>query len=80
MNDSFLQLPAASVLAVTPDRLIPLDLHSVSELASQFDFRRQRIIADTFLDHAYTDLSADPDDMFTVCLRWRRIRSHYSVG
>ena len=68
VNDWFLQLPAASVLAVTPDRLIPLNLHSVTELASQFDFRRQRIIADTFLDHAFTDLSADPDDMFTARL------------
>ena len=68
MNDWFLQLPAASVLAVTPDRLIPLDLHSVSELPSRFDFRRQRIITDTFLDHAFSDLSADPDGMFTARL------------
>lgn len=68
VNDWFLELPAASVLAVTPDRLIPLDVHSVTELASQFDFRRQRIIADTFVDHAFTDFSADPEDMFTACL------------
>jgi galactose mutarotase-like enzyme len=68
VNDWSLQLPAASVLAVTPDRLIPLDLHSVTELTSQFDFRCQRIIAGTFLDHAFTDFSADPDDMFTACL------------
>jgi aldose 1-epimerase len=68
VNDWFLQLPAASVLAVTSDRLIPLDLHPVTELASQFDFRRQRIIAETFLDHAFTDLSADRDGMFTARL------------
>jgi aldose 1-epimerase len=68
VNDWSLQLPAASVLAVTPDRLIPLELHSVTEVASQFDFRRPRLIADTFLDHAFTDLSADPDGMFTASL------------
>jgi aldose 1-epimerase len=68
VNDWFLQLPVASVLAVTPDRLIPIDVHPVSELASQFDFRHQRAIADTFLDHAFTDLSADPNGVFTARL------------
>ena len=61
-----LQLPAASVLTVTPDRLVPRDLQSVTELADQFDFRRPRVIADTFLDHAFTDLSAGPDGMFSA--------------
>jgi aldose 1-epimerase len=68
VDDWFLELPAASVLAVTPDRLVPLELHPVTELASQFDFRRQRVIADNFLDHAFTDLSADPDGTFTARL------------
>jgi aldose 1-epimerase len=61
-------VPAASVLALTPDRLIPLEAHSVTELANHFDFRRQRIIADTFLDHAFTDFSADPEGLFTARL------------
>jgi aldose 1-epimerase len=68
VDDWFLELPAASVLAVTPDRLVPLDVHPVAESADQFDFRRRRPIADTFLDHAFTDLSAGPDGMFTARL------------
>jgi aldose 1-epimerase len=68
VNDWILELPAASVLAVTPDRLVPLDLHSVTESASQFDFRRPRIMADTFLDHAFTDLSAGTDGLFAARL------------
>ena len=68
VDDWYLQLPAGSVLAVTSDRLIPLDLHPVTERASQFDFRHKRVIADTFLDHAFTDLSAGPDGTFTVRL------------
>ena len=68
VNDWFLKLPAASVLAVTPDRLIPLEVHLVTESASQFDFRSQRAIGDTFLDHAFTHFSADSDGMFTARL------------
>jgi aldose 1-epimerase len=68
VDDWFLELPAAGVLAVTPDRLVPLDVHPVTESASQFDFRRQRVISDTFLDHAFTDLSADSDGVFTARL------------
>jgi aldose 1-epimerase len=68
VDDWFLELPAASVLAVTPDRLVPLELHPVTESASQFDFRRPRVIADTFVDHAFTDLIAGPDRTFTARL------------
>jgi aldose 1-epimerase len=68
VDDWILSLPAASVLTVTPDRLIPLDVHPVIDQADQFDFRRPRIIADTFLDHAFTDLSAGSDGMFTARL------------
>ena len=68
VDDWFLELPAASVLDVTPDRLVPLDVHPVTESASQFDFRRRRAIAETFLDHAFTKLTADPDGMFTARL------------
>ena len=68
VDDWSLQLPAASVLTVTPDRLIPREVQAVTEAASQFDFRHQRVIADTFLDHAFTDLSADPDGRLTARL------------
>lgn len=68
VNDWLLELSAASVLAVTPDRLVPVDLHPVNELASQFDFRHQRVIGDTFLDHAFTDLSGGSDGTFIARL------------
>ena len=68
VDDWFLDLPAASVLAVTPDRLIPLEVHPVTQAPEQFDFRHRRAIGDTFLDHAFTDLSPDPDGMFTAHL------------
>lgn len=82
VDDWFLEMPAASVLAVTPDGLVPLDVHPVTESASQFDFRERRAISNTFLDHAFTDLSPDPDGSFTarltdstgrgVLIRWGR--------
>jgi aldose 1-epimerase len=68
VDDWSLQLPAASVLTVTPDRLVPREVQAVTEAPSQFDFRDQRTIADTFLDHAFTDLSADSDGTFTARL------------
>ena len=68
VDDWILSLPAASVLTVTPDRLVPIDVRPVADHADQFDFRRPRVIADTFLDHAFTDLSAGPDGMFTARL------------
>lgn len=57
-------IPAASVLTVTPDRLIPTGLESVD--GTEFDFREQRAIADTFIDHAFTDLSRDADGIAEV--------------
>jgi len=68
VNDWFLELPAASVLAVTPDRLAPLDVHPVTEPTGEFDFRHRRAIGNTFIDHAFTDLSAGPGGMFTARL------------
>jgi aldose 1-epimerase len=68
VDDWTLQLPAASVLNATPDRLIPRDVQAVAEAPDQFDFRRPRAIADTFLDHAFTDLSPDPDGRFSARL------------
>jgi aldose 1-epimerase len=68
VDDWSLQLPAASVLAVTPDRLVPREVQAVTEAPSQFDFQHERVVGDTFLDHAFTDLSADPDGRFTARL------------
>lgn len=68
VDDWILSLPAASVLTVTPDRLVPVDVRPVTDHADQFDFRRPRVIGDTFLDHAFTDLHARSDGTFTARL------------
>jgi len=56
VDDWTLELPASSVLTVTPDRLIPVETVAVAT-ESQFDFREPRAIADTFIDHAFTDFT-----------------------
>jgi aldose 1-epimerase len=68
VDDWSLELPAASVLTVTPDRLVPREVQPVEDAGDQFDFRRSRAIADTFLDHAFTDLSPDPEGGFSARL------------
>jgi len=68
VDDWSLELSAARVLTVTPDRLIPRDVQSVTDAPDQFDFRQARVIAATFLDHAFTDLSPDPDGRFSARL------------
>lgn len=57
VDDWTLQVPASTVLQVTEDRLIPTELASVA--SSHFDFREPRPIGDTFVDHAYTDITYD---------------------
>ncbi len=58
VDDWTLELPAAEVLTVTEERLIPIGLADVStEDGGVFDFRAPRVIADTFIDHAFTTLS-----------------------
>ena len=63
-----LELPAKSILSVTPDRLVPQNLVSVSDMGGRFDFRRPRQIGDTAIDHAYTDLALGQDQEFTARL------------
>ncbi|WP_166999046.1 aldose 1-epimerase family protein [Paramicrobacterium fandaimingii] len=60
-------VPAASVLTVTDDRLIPTGLEPVE--GTQFDFREQRVIGDTFIDHAFTGLARDADGIAEVTVR-----------
>ncbi|MBT2483644.1 MULTISPECIES: aldose 1-epimerase family protein [unclassified Microbacterium] len=50
-----LTLPASEVLTVTPDRLSPIAVESVSE-HPEWDFRNARPIGDVFIDHAFTGL------------------------
>ncbi|MEV7632389.1 aldose 1-epimerase family protein [Microbacterium sp. NPDC089318] len=53
-----LSLPAAEVLTVTDDRLIPIEVESVDK-HPEWDFRTPRVIGDTFIDHAFTALDRD---------------------
>ena len=70
VDDWTLTLPADQVLTVTDDRLIPIGLADVStEGNGIFDFREPRVIADTFIDHAFTHLHRDSNGMTTVTLR-----------
>lgn len=62
-----LELPAAEVLEVTPDRLAPVAVHPVDEFnAERFDFRAARVLGAVEIDHAYTGLSRDEQGTATV--------------
>jgi aldose 1-epimerase len=66
VDDCRLTVPAAEVLAVTPDRLLPLRLVPVQGTA--LDFRSPRVIGSTFVDHAYSRLVPDDDGLVRVRL------------
>lgn len=62
-----LELPAAEVLAVTPDRLIPTGLAPVdADDPARFDFRVARPIGAAEIDHAYTGLARDAEGIAHV--------------
>lgn len=64
VDDWTLQVPAARVLEVTPDRLVPTALRSVA--ATPFDFRDAHRVQGAELDHAYTELAPDEDGLARV--------------
>jgi aldose 1-epimerase len=67
VDDWILTVPAAEVLTVTSERLIPRGLADVAaEAGGVFDFRRPRVIRDTFLDHAFTTLTRDAGGQVAV--------------
>lgn len=67
VSDWSLELPAAEVLEVTDDRLLPTGLADVAVSGDGvFDFRAPRAIESTFIDHAFTGLSRDADGVATV--------------
>ncbi|WP_150306830.1 aldose 1-epimerase family protein [Planctomonas psychrotolerans] len=69
VDDWTLTLPAGQVLTVTEDRLIPVALADVAEEnGGEFDFRAARAIGDTFIDHAFTDVSRDASGIAEVRL------------
>jgi len=58
VNDWTLSLPARQVLEVSADRLLPLATRPVGDyLDAELDFRVSRGLGETFVDHAYTDLT-----------------------
>jgi aldose 1-epimerase len=70
VDDWSLQLPAHSILTVTPDRLAPVALGEVSTTAGgRFDFRIDRSLDGIKIDHAFTHLARDGDGVTTVRLR-----------
>lgn len=67
VDDWNLELPAAEVLAVTPDRLVPTGLEPVdAEDPERFDFRTARRIGSAEIDHAYSGLARDDAGIATV--------------
>jgi aldose 1-epimerase len=67
VDDWSLTLPAATVVTVTEERLLPVASADVgTEGDGIFDFREPRTIGDTFIDHAFTDLTRDADNAATV--------------
>lgn len=60
-----LSLPASEVLLVTEDRLSPVRVEAV-ELVPEFDFREERLIGETFIDHAFTSLERHPSGVAAV--------------
>jgi aldose 1-epimerase len=67
VDECLLTVPAAEVLEVTPDRLLPVRTAPVEE--SGLDFRVDRKIGETFVDHAFTALAPDDDGLTRVRLR-----------
>ncbi len=67
VDDWTFQLPAATVLTVTDDRLLPTGTGDVAtEAGGAFDFRAPHVIGDLFIDHAFTDLDRGDDGLATV--------------
>lgn len=68
VDDWTLELPAAQVLHAAGERMLPDGLTSVEVDAERFDFRTARSIGGVQLDHAFTDLTSDPDGAFAARL------------
>jgi len=65
VDDWTLTLPAAQVLEVTEDRLVPTGLADVHD---EFDLRSATLIGERFIDHAYTGFDRDADGTATIVL------------
>jgi aldose 1-epimerase len=65
LDEWSLTTPAGTILDVTEDRLLPVGTVP-TQTHPELDFRTARVIGDTFIDHAYTDLARDPDDLARI--------------
>lgn len=65
VDDWTLTLPAAQVLEVTEDRLVPTHLAPVHD---EFDLRSATRIGDRFIDHAYTGFDRGADETASIVL------------
>ena len=65
VDDWTLTLPAAEVLEVTPDRLVPTDLVPVHD---ESDLRTATPIGPRFIDHAFTGFDRDGEGTATITL------------
>jgi aldose 1-epimerase len=54
LDEWTLQMPAATFLDVTPDRLLPVQTAAVE--GHDFDFREERRLGSVEIDHAFTDI------------------------
>ncbi|MGW9114328.1 aldose 1-epimerase family protein [Microbacterium sp. NPDC055683] len=68
VDDWTLELPADTVLEVTPDRLVPTGTAPVSDDADRFDFRVARPLGAVEIDHAFTGLTRDAEGAASVRL------------
>ncbi len=60
VDDWTVSIPAGEVLEVTEDRLLPVAVRDVAGFAGgSLDFRSPRLLGETFIDHAYTGLTAE---------------------
>ncbi len=67
VDDDVLTLPGATRLITDDERKLPTGREPVA--GSSYDFRAERPIGDTVLDHAFTDLTRGPDGRARVTLR-----------
>ncbi len=67
LDEWTLEVPAATFLEVTPDRLLPLATQPVA--GHGYDFRAARVIGSTRIDHAFTDIVYDGDGQVRVVVR-----------
>jgi aldose 1-epimerase len=67
LDEWTLEIPAATFLEVTPDRLLPKETRTVE--GHEFDFRSPRRIGATEIDHAFTDLAFDGGGQARVLVR-----------